>query len=414
MPRSNTPTRYGSVTKTFHWLTALLILSAIALGMIATDMAHRIAAPEAQADGALIARATLLFSLHKTIGIAAFLTALLRILWALGQPHPGLLNGERRAEATLASTVHWLLYGAMLITPLSGWVHHAATAGFAPIWWPFGQGLPLVPQSEAVSQVASTVHFLSSRLLMLTIALHVAGALKHHLIDKDDTLRRMLPLRQVTAQPSPAQPGHALPLLAATAIWLAILGAGAAPALIAPPESAAAPGSVAQAMTDATADRWQVQDGSLALSIHQMGSAIEGRFDHWNAAIAFTDDSAQERNGAVRVEVAIASLSLGSVSQQAMGADFFDAASHPSAVFEADILRREEGFTAEGTLAIKDHAIPVSLPFTLDIQGDTATMAGTLDLDRRDFAIGASITDEGTLGFGVTISVTLTATRDAS
>ena len=215
MTRSTTHTGYGSITKVFHWLTALLILTAIPLGLIATNIAHRIEAGET----ALIGQATLLFSVHKTIGVAAFFTALARIIWALGQPRLGLLNGDKRAEAVLAGTVHWLLYGAMLITPLSGWVHHAATTGFAPIWWPLGQTLPFVPQSTVVADAATTVHFLASRVLMLTILLHIAGALKHHLIDKDDTLRRMWPRARPTGQASRHQPGHALPLVAPLLPW---------------------------------------------------------------------------------------------------------------------------------------------------------------------------------------------------
>lgn len=400
MSRSNSADRYGSVTKTFHWLTALLILSAIPLGLIATDLAHRIEAGETD----LIARTTLLFSLHKTIGIAAFATALGRIIWAFTQPRPGLLHGGRQAEAVLAGTVHWLLYGAMLITPLSGWVHHAATTGFAPIWWPLGQTLPFVPQSAVVADAAATVHFLASRVLILSILLHVAGALKHHLIDRDDTLRRMLPRAAVQQSPSAAQPGHALPLVAAGVIWLGILGAGAAPALIALPDPAAP-----VATQEAAAGDWEVQEGTLALSIRQMGSEVAGEFADWTAQITFADDPTQEVNGKVRVEVVIASLSLGSVTGQAMGGDFFDEATHPRAVFEADILRAESGFVADGTLTIKDNTVPVSLPFDLEITGDAATMAGALTLDRRDFGIGGSVTEEGTLGFGVTVSVTLTA-----
>lgn len=399
MSRSNSAERYGSVTKTFHWLTALLILSAIPLGLIATDLAHRIAAGESD----LIARTTLLFSLHKTIGIAAFATALGRILWALGQPRPGLLHGGRRAEATLAGTVHWLLYGAMLITPLSGWVHHAASTGFAPIWWPLGQSLPFVPQSAVVADAATMVHYLSSRVLILSILLHVAGALKHHLIDRDDTLRRMLPRAPVRQAPSPAQPGHALPLTAAAVIWLGILGAGAAPALMALPDS------TGPALRQAAAGDWTVEEGTLALSIRQMGSAVEGRFTDWTAEISFADDPGQDRNGAVRVEVVIASLSLGAVTGQAMGADFFDAATHPRAVFEADILRAGGGFVADGTLTLKGNTVPVRLPFDLVITDDVAQMVGELSLDRRDFGIGGSVTEEGTLGFGVTVAVTLTA-----
>jgi polyisoprenoid-binding protein YceI len=114
-------------------------------------------------------------------------------------------------------------------------------------------------------------------------------------------------------------------------------------------------------------------------------------------------------NGKVVVEVVIASLNLGSVTGQAMGADFFDAATHPRAVFEADILRAGGGYVADGTLSIKGNAVAVSLPFDLVISGDTAQMVGELFLDRRDFGIGAGVTEEGTLGFGVTVSVMLTA-----
>lgn len=401
MPTSNSATHYGSVTKTFHWLTALLILSAIPLGLIATNLAHRIEAGES----ALIAQATLLFSIHKTIGIAAFFTALARILWAITQPHPGLLNTERKTEAMLASTVHWLLYGAMLITPLSGWVHHAATTGFAPIWWPLGQTLPFVPQSTAVAEAATTVHFLASRVLMAAILLHVVGALKHHLIDRDDTLRRMWPLARFSARPGSNQPGQALPLFAASAIWLGILGTGAAPALI----SLADTSSPTRSQAAAAPGEWQVEDGTLALSIRQMGNEVTGRFEDWSAEIIFADDPAQKQNGTVRVEVVIASLTLGSVTGQAMGGDFFDEATHPRAFFEADILREGDSFIADGTLSIKDNTVPVRLPFDLDIENGRAEMTGELSVDRRDFGIGAGVTEEGTLGFGVTISVRLTA-----
>jgi len=399
-------THYGGVTKAFHWLTALLILSAIPLGLYATSLAHRIEAGET----GLIAQATLLFSLHKTIGIAAFFTALARIIWAMTQPHPGLLHGDRRIEAALAGTVHWLLYGAMLITPLAGWVHHAATTGFAPIWWPFGQTLPFVAQSPLVADAATTVHFLSSRVLMAAIVLHIAGALKHHLIDRDDTLRRMLPRARVKAQPSQVQPRQSLPLIAASVIWMAILGVGAAPALMSLTDDNAVSRSTA---TTAPGD-WSVTDGTLALTIRQMGSDVSGQFNDWTAQIIFADDPTQERNGHVTVEVTIGSLSLGSVTGQAMGGDFFDEATHPRALFEADILRDGDSFLADGSLTIKDNTVPVRLPFDLEIEGNQANMTGELSLDRRDFGIGAGVNDESSLAFGVTITVTLTAEQSGA
>jgi polyisoprenoid-binding protein YceI len=232
----------------------------------------------------------------------------------------------------------------------------------------------------------------------------VAGALKHHLIDRDDTLRRMLPRARVAQNPSAAQPGHVLPLVMASLIWLGILGAGAAPALMPPTASAPETAQAAAAPGD-----WQVQEGQLGLTIRQMGNDVAGEFSDWTAQISFADDPTQQVNGAVRVEVVIASLSLGSVTGQAMGADFFDEATHPRAVFEAEILRAEDGFVADGTLRIKDTAVPVRMPFALSITDGGAQMKGTLSLDRRDFGIGQSVTEEGTLGFGVTVSVRLTA-----
>lgn len=150
MALSNTSQRYGSVTKTFHWLMALMILSLLFFGWYAEQLPY-------QTDAEL-ARKAFLFSIHKTFGVLAFFVALLRILWALSQPKPGLLNADKKLESFAAETVHWLLYGALVIVPLSGWVSHAASTGFAPIWWPFGQNLPLVPKSTDIEHLFGAMH----------------------------------------------------------------------------------------------------------------------------------------------------------------------------------------------------------------------------------------------------------------
>ncbi|MDP4990023.1 MAG: cytochrome b/b6 domain-containing protein, partial [Marivita lacus] len=123
MPVANTTAQYGAVAKTFHWLTALGILAVIPLGIIANDLPYDTA--EQLADKAW------LFSLHKTIGVTLFFVALARILWALSQPKPAPLHPDRKTETLLAEIVHWLLYGSLVLVPLSGWIHHAATEGFA-------------------------------------------------------------------------------------------------------------------------------------------------------------------------------------------------------------------------------------------------------------------------------------------
>ncbi|MEL7131866.1 MAG: cytochrome b/b6 domain-containing protein, partial [Pseudomonadota bacterium] len=101
MALANTADRYGSLSKTFHWLTALLILTLMPLGIVANDMAYQIRTGAETAD-AFITRTAWLFSLHKTLGVAVFFVALLRILWALSQPKPGLLHRFGRQTFQLA------------------------------------------------------------------------------------------------------------------------------------------------------------------------------------------------------------------------------------------------------------------------------------------------------------------------
>ena len=392
MAARNTPHSYGSVARGLHWLTAGLILVSWPLGQWAMGLPHD--------TGAALAFKAQVFSIHKTLGIAAFAVGVLRILWALSQPHPAPVKADRRAEVWLAGLVHWALYAALVLVPLSGWIHHAATTGFAPILWPLGQGLPLVPKSAAVAAAAGTAHAIFTKVLLVTVILHVAGALKHALLDRDGTLMRMVAGR-------PAGSGGAKPqgaALAGFAVW--VVAAGVAWAVVAPqPPEGPAPAPAVQAQ----AGNWAVQQGTLGLSVRQMGSAVQGSFAGWTAEITF--DPAATTGNRVAVTVDLASLTLGSVSAQATGPDFLNAAARPQARFTADIRPDGTGWIADGTLSLNGADVPLALPFTLDIAGTTATMAGTATLDRRDFGIGAKYPDEKTVGFAVDIAVALTAER---
>ncbi|WP_428543220.1 cytochrome b/b6 domain-containing protein [Profundibacter sp.] len=380
---------YSPVTKTLHWLTALLILSAFPLGLLANN------APFATSDE--IATKALLFSLHKTIGVTAFFTALIRILWALTQTPPADLYPDRRLETFAAHLVHWLLYISMLLVPLTGWINHAASTGFAPIWGPFGQSLPLVPKSETVSALFSAGHWVFTKILLVTVALHIAGALKHVFIDRDDTLRRMLP-GKIAA--TPATNRSRAPMLAAAAIYSAAIALGI---WLGQPTAQADTKQLASVNSD-----WSVTDGTLGLTVTQFGSDVSGNFTDWTAQISFDPATGI---GNTDVTVNIASLSLGSVSAQALGPDFFDAANHPTAHFSATIAPQGDHFTATGTLTVKGKEQPLTLPFTLDITDGTATMQGEATLNRLDFGIGEALPDETTLKFPVAIEISLTATR---
>ncbi|WP_370401179.1 cytochrome b/b6 domain-containing protein [Sulfitobacter sp. JB4-11] len=400
MALSNTAERYGGVTKTFHWLTALLILTLIPLGWYANQLPYE-TEPE-------LARKAWLFSLHKTLGVAAFFTATLRILWALSQTKPALLNADKPLESRLAELVHWMLYGALVIVPLSGWIGHAAAAGFAPIWWPFGQNLPLVPKSVEVEHFASAVHWVATKVLIAALVLHIAGALKHHVVDRDATLLRMLPGTPGLG-PLPEHRHPRSPVFGAVGLWVAALALAAA--LNTGEKDNLAAAAVA---LEEVASEWQVEEGSIEITVIQFGNPVTGTFADWTAAITFDETVTDGPFGDVTTTVSIPSLTLGSVTDQAMGADFFDAANHPTATFSGQIKTGQDGYLADGTLRIKDNEVPVALPFSLAITGDRAEMNGSITLNRLDFGVGNNMQDEGSLAFAVDVVIKLTATRGAA
>ncbi|MBT0957077.1 cytochrome b/b6 domain-containing protein [Alphaproteobacteria bacterium KMM 3653] len=399
MPAANTRNAYGSVTKTFHWLTALLILTLIPLGLIAERMGY----DTAQA----LETKALLFSIHKTLGVTAFFVALLRILWALTQPKPGLLHAEKKAESFLAELVHWALYASLVLVPLTGWIHHAATTGFAPIFWPLGQNLPFVGKDEGTAALFGGLHGVFAKVLIASLLLHIAGALKHHVIDKDATLKRMWFGGAVLAQSKP-HGSQAGPIAGAAAAYGLAIAIGAVFGIYAPHDAPVRTAALEQVQSD-----WQVTEGTLGITVSQFGSDVQGSFADWTADITFDETAQAGKHGAVTVQINISSLTLGSVTAQAMGPDFFDAEGFPTATFTADILEAEAGYSAEGTLTLKGTAQPVTLPFTLEIDGDTAVMTGQTTLNRMDYAIGTSQPDESSLKFPVMVDIALTASRAA-
>lgn len=408
MAIGNSPTTYGAVTKGFHWLTALLILTEIPVGFIANTMAVALRDPANVPQQASIALTVTLFSVHKTLGVSLFFIALARILWALAQRKPGLLNGDKPAEAWLAETVYWLLYSALVLVPLSGWIYHAATTGFAPIWWPFGQDLPFVPKNHSLADLMSVLHYILQWVLIGAIGLHVAGALKHHVIDRDATLRRMLP-GHCAAQPTRAQPGHFMPAITAIAIWLGILG-GAYMLGWLSQERKFGPAAQAEALEQVHSE-WQVQSGEIRITIKQLGSDITGQFADWTADISYDEEpSADGTQGKVSININVASLTLGAVSSQAMGAGYFDVKNYPIASFKADIINLDGGPIARGILTVRDQSVPLDIPFDLQITGGEAIASGQATVDRRGLSMGLGLA-EGALGYAVQIGFKLTAKR---
>jgi hypothetical protein len=155
---------------------------------------------------------------------------------------------------------------------LTGWIHHAATTGCAPIWLPISQNLPFIPKDEGIAKLFAGLHWMWSKIMVASILLHVAGALKHQFIDKDATLKRMW-FGKSNATIIQSHKSNRTAPLAAVVVYLAVTALGAWAGLYTV-KSTSSQMTLAQVASD-----WTVTEGKIALTITQFGSPVKGRFD---------------------------------------------------------------------------------------------------------------------------------------
>lgn len=170
---------YDRVARSLHWLMALLLLLTLAVGMVMTDLP-------------LSPRRLAIYSYHKWAGVTVLLLLLLRLYWRLTHRPPGLPASMPAWEVTVAHAAHWLLYALMLAVPLSGWLMSSAK-GFPVVYFGVLPLPDLVAKDKALGELLQNLHGVLAYALLVLVVLHVAAALKHHFIERDDVLARMLP-----------------------------------------------------------------------------------------------------------------------------------------------------------------------------------------------------------------------------
>jgi cytochrome b561 len=174
-------TRYTPVAKALHWLMALLLFGLLALGFTMTDLP-------------LSPRKLQLYSWHKWAGVTVFLLVLVRLAWRATHRPPPLPDHMPKVMQFAAHGGHGLLYGLMIAIPLSGWLMSSAK-GFQTVWFGVLPIPDLVNKNQELGNLLQTVHLSLNLLFVAVIVGHIGAALKHHFIDRDDVLTRMLPVR---------------------------------------------------------------------------------------------------------------------------------------------------------------------------------------------------------------------------
>lgn len=173
----NTPNEYGTVTKTFHWVIFLLVVTMLCVGFFLGSFSKEMR--------------PIVMNVHKLTGLLILLLMTLRLFWSLINIKP-ILVFTSWWEKFLERTVHWLIYAAVIGMPLFGWIGSTA-AGRAPHLGALTLPIPFVDKNDALKEWAFHWHNIFAYLLVGLLTIHVGAAFFHHFIRQDNVLRRMVP-----------------------------------------------------------------------------------------------------------------------------------------------------------------------------------------------------------------------------
>lgn len=346
------PESYTLTAIVLHWASAAFIAAAFALGAYMVTLAFSPLKLQ-------------LFSYHKWAGVTVFLIALARLGWRSFNPPPPLPDGMPSWERNAARASHLILYALMLAVPLSGWVMSSAH-GFQTVFLGVLPLPDLIGKDKALAERLELVHFIMNKALLFTAAVHIAAAFKHHFIDRDDILRRMLGLRT----------------LIGAALILLMLPAGAASAPVAK------------------------EDSRIDFISRQMGVPIKGGFGRFDADVVY--DPADAERSSASITIYLDSIDAGSdeATVEIKRRAWFDTANYPKAEFRSSSLKQTGPgqYTVNGIMAIKGREREASAPFTAKRAGASWVFEGKFIIKRLDFGIGEGAwTDTGTVANEVEI-----------
>ena len=173
------PLSYRTPAKIFHWLSALCVITAVAMGLTMMNIG----------PGPV---QTNLFDLHRSFGTLILALTGGRLIWRLYAPPPPIVPGLPLWQERAARVTHIALYVLLFVVPLVGWTGTSAYGAPISVFGLFV--LPaIVEKNKPLSDVLLPTHEILALTLTALFLMHIGAALYHHFIRKDDTLRRMWP-----------------------------------------------------------------------------------------------------------------------------------------------------------------------------------------------------------------------------
>ena len=402
--------RYTVVAILLHWMIAFAILANLGLGWW---MHSAIEHSETRST------AVAAFQIHKSIGLTVLLLSGVRLGWRLGHPPPALPAGMSRWEHLAARTMHGLFYGLMIAIPLSGWVYVSTQwRGDTPLQVPtLWFGLFEVPHLFGLDGASHALreqwagwsfdtHWALAWSMAGLLVLHVAAALKHQFVNRDDVLARMIPAlsqypkrsRQRTFALRIGSTAIAATVLAIVALlWQPVPIPDGERSTAAPPAAPDATHGGSPA-TAATTDAWVLdrEASAIEFSGSQGGSEFEGRFERWTVDIRINPANIEAARIEAQIETASATDGNALHDRTLAQGEWFDPDTHPYARYRSTEIEplAEGGYLISGVLTIKNNDINVPR-LRLTLNGNTATIRGQTVIDRATADLGMSSDPEG-------------------
>lgn len=177
MPKKEV-TQYSHAYKAMHWFIAVVVIGMLCGSFFLDDL------PKSMKGTA--------FMLHKSTGLLILALMLVRLVWIHIHGKPGLPDSIPAWQRFLSHFVHGALYVFLLAMPLSGWIMSMAADRVPSFYGLFAARLPAIAPDKSLAKLMNQSHKVIAWVLITLVVLHVAAALKHYFINKDNIMQRML------------------------------------------------------------------------------------------------------------------------------------------------------------------------------------------------------------------------------
>ncbi|OUR87474.1 RNA methyltransferase [Cycloclasticus sp. 44_32_T64] len=180
---SDSKVKLSCVSVALHWLVGITMIIMVTVGVYMTDFEEYA-----------------LYPIHKSVGMIIFVVIFMRVIWRVKQGWPEAASTYKSWEQKLSKLVHWLLITATVVMPISGMLMSGLGGyGLAIFGLEFLAATPnpdevgkMIAINGPAAGAAHETHEIAGKVMFVAFLLHLTGALKHHFMDKDGTLKRML------------------------------------------------------------------------------------------------------------------------------------------------------------------------------------------------------------------------------